>query len=334
MSRNISVKEKFRETVRRWRLFDSSEGLLVAVSGGIDSVVLLHLLRGLSPSARPKIRVAHFNHRLRGKASDGDERFVKGLCRAWGIPCDTGRSRPWRSRENLEARARESRYDFLRKTAGRRKIRKIATAHQADDQAETFLIRWLQGAGLRGLAGISLKRPVDGKSLSTEIIRPLLLISRREIADYAKANRLRHCDDPTNVSDDFLRSRVRKLTASLKRENPNLMTRNAVNAIFLRADEAYLESLVDEIFQRGAERKSNRLEFRLSRYSILPAAARFRLLQRMAQGLMGRGHALPAEAVLKLDELLMDSDPRKRYDLPSALGFRKERGRFQFFRKK
>src|SRR3989338_2622016 len=119
MSIGVAAREKFRETIRRWRLFDGSEPLLVAVSGGVDSVVLLHLILHLSPDLKPQVQVAHFNHRLRGKQSDAEERFVKDLFRRWEVPCHTGRAPAWKVKSNLEARAREIRYRFLEKTARR-----------------------------------------------------------------------------------------------------------------------------------------------------------------------------------------------------------------------
>ena len=298
---------------------------MVAVSGGVDSVVLLHLILHLSPDLKPQVQVAHFNHRLRGKQSDAEERFVKDLCRRWEVPCHTGRAPAWKVKSNLEARAREIRYRFLEKTARRLGTKKIAVAHHADDQAETFLIRWIQGAGLKGLGGIGVVRD--------RIVRPLLFVPRTEIDRYASLFRIPYRKDPTNRSDLFLRSRLRRLLTGLKKENPNLGVRAAVNSIFLRADESFISSVMEELFIRSAERHALRVQVDLSLYLRLPEALRFRMLQRMARHLRSNEYALPAEAVLKADDILRDSGTPKHYDLPSGLGLNKKGEWFELVRK-
>jgi tRNA(Ile)-lysidine synthase len=311
--------------------------VLVAVSGGADSVVLLHLLKHLPPKLRPELVAAHFNHRLRGKASDADARFVRGLCHAWGIPFRTAQAPRWRTRENVEARARELRYRFLGRVARRSGIGQVAVAHHADDQLETFAMRWLQGAGLKGLAGMRPRRgleALEGASESrVELIRPLLGATRKEIQAYARAWRLSWREDATNRSDLFLRSRLRKLLRSLERENPNLAERTALNAVFLQADEDFLDGRISSIFQRFAEKSSRRIGFPLLKYRLMPGALRYRLLQKLAQAVVSETTALPAAAVLKVDEILRDSVPSQHYDLPAGLGLEKGPKHFVFFRK-
>jgi len=329
------AREKFRETIIRFR-FLSPQGRkppwLVAVSGGVDSIVLLHLLLNLPEELRPPLTVAHFNHRLRGRESDEEAEFVKTLCRRWKVPFVLGKAGKI-PRANLEARARELRYAFLEKTAGRLRLRQVATAHQADDQAETFVIRWLQGAGLKGLSGIPLKRRLSRKNSSPLLIRPLLFIARHEIEEYAEEEGLLFKTDPTNQGDDFLRSRVRKWLSQLHRENPRLSERTSLQSLFLQADQALLESLVDDFFQKKVVRKKEKISCPVGDYQKLPEALRYRLLQRITRTLVSAEYALPSKAVLTLDTLLNDPTPRHRYDLPQGLKFEKDYVVFQMTRK-
>src|SRR5215213_7551113 len=170
--------------------------LLAAVSGGADSVVLLHLLRFELGAA---VTAAHFDHTMR-PGSAADAAWVKGLCAAWGVPLVGVRAeRPPRS----EAEAREARYAFLEEARERAGAEWIATAHHADDQAETVLFRVLRGTGVAGLAGIPEIDQAAG------IVRPLLPFWRAELRRYARAHRLRWREDATNLVADPARNRIR-----------------------------------------------------------------------------------------------------------------------------
>lgn len=304
--------------------------MLVGVSGGVDSVVLLHLLLNLPPALRPRPVAAHYDHNLRGRASEADARFVKAFSRSLGVACEAAKAPRWRVRENVEAKAREMRYRFLVKRAEKLRIRKIVTAHHADDQLETFVMRWLQGAGLRGLSGIRPRRVLERR---IELIRPLLDVTREEIVSYARAFRLPYREDATNRSGAFLRNRLRKLLRTLRKENPNLAERTAVNSLFLQADEDFLQSEVSLIFRKLGRRSSRKVIFPLLKYHLMPDALRYRLLQALAQALFSASHALPASAVVKVDEILRDSRTPAAYDLPSGLKLEKGRKHFVFFRK-
>ena len=209
--------------------------ILCAVSGGCDSVCLLHLLHrypGITLSA------AHYNHRLRGQESDGDEAFVRSLCESWGIPFYGGSgdvaAYARETGQSIETAARELRYGFLYATAETIGADAVATAHNANDNAETLLLRLSRGSTLRGLCGIPEKR---GK-----LIRPLLAVTRPEIEAYLRENGLPHREDSTNAADEAARNRLRHYALpALESVNPG-----AVPAILrctedLRQDEDYLE---------------------------------------------------------------------------------------------
>ena len=194
-----------------------SNGIVVAVSGGPDSMALLHVLLDLSSRlALGPLVVAHLNHQLRGQESDADEAFVREWCaaraRAGGPPlrfhsdrvdvAALARSR----RTNLEAMARRVRYEWLASVAEREKTRRVTTGHTANDQAETVLHRLVRGSGLRGLRGIPERRPL---SRNVELVRPLLHVTRAEVLAYLEEQRQAFQEDSSNRNVRNTRNRIR-----------------------------------------------------------------------------------------------------------------------------
>jgi len=188
--------------IRRLPLLEGGERVLVAVSGGADSVAMLDVLCELAPALRLAVECVHVHHGLRAEA-DRDALFVEHLCRTLAVPChvervSVRREPPW---NGLEAEARRARYRAFTARADRVSATRIATGHTADDQAETVLMRLLQGAGPRGLAGIA---PARGP-----FIRPLLGVRRAEILDHLASRGLAWVEDATNEDTRFLRNRLR-----------------------------------------------------------------------------------------------------------------------------
>ncbi|MFL5541504.1 MAG: tRNA lysidine(34) synthetase TilS [Longimicrobiaceae bacterium] len=173
--------------------------VLAAVSGGADSVVLLHLLRFAVEELGVTVTAAHFDHAMRPDSA-ADAAWVAGLCASWGVPLVRGRAE---TPPRTEAEAREARYAFLQEAREQVGADWIATAHHADDQAETVLVRVLRGTGIAGLAGIA---PVDE---GRRLLRPLLSFRRAALRRHARAHRLRWREDPTNAIADPARNRIR-----------------------------------------------------------------------------------------------------------------------------
>jgi tRNA(Ile)-lysidine synthase len=190
--------DRFRRSLDALGVRGADAHVLVAVSGGCDSVSLLHLLRFAAEDAGPRVTAAHFDHAMR-PGSERDAAWVRGLCAAWGVPLAQGRAE---AAPRTEEEARDARYAFLRRAQAEAEATHLATAHHADDQAETVLFRVLRGTGLPGLAGI----PPTGDG---GLVRPLLPFWRAEILRYARSAGLAWREDPTNALADPARNRIR-----------------------------------------------------------------------------------------------------------------------------
>jgi tRNA(Ile)-lysidine synthase len=227
--------------------------VLCAVSGGADSVCLLALMREESAAGEFSVACAHFNHRLRGDESDRDEAFVRALCEKWGVEfyCGSGDVAGY-ARENgmgTEEAARVLRYDFLQKTAESAGCAVIATAHTANDNAETVIMNLARGGGSRGLSGIP---PVRGN-----IIRPMLEMTRDDVTEYLRENSLGYVEDSTNASDDYARNRVRHHIIPLLLELNSAATRNISRAArLLREDDEFLDGQARKFIAERGEKNS------------------------------------------------------------------------------
>jgi tRNA(Ile)-lysidine synthase len=193
-------------------LFSRGQRILVAVSGGVDSMVLLHALHRLAAPQQWRLTIAHLNHGLRGRSSDADQRLVQQVTRKLGVPLIAERADiraiAATGKSSIEMVARRVRHEFLAHAAKQNKIPAIALAHHADDQVELFFLRLLRGAGGDGLSGMEpvAASPADPR---VKIVRPLLALSRAEIEDYAHRERIPFREDASNRSADHMRNRIR-----------------------------------------------------------------------------------------------------------------------------
>lgn len=207
-----NLLESVAQTVHTRKLFRRDGRILVAVSGGLDSMVLLSLLHRLAPQFGGQLIVAHFNHQLRGRASATDESFVRKTAMALGLPFRAGRGavKVYAQQRGLsvEMAARELRHEFLARTAVRMKCRIVTLAHHADDQVELFFLRLLRGAGGEGLAGMKWHSPSPANR-TIELVRPLLDVSKADLSAFAATHGIRFREDASNASADILRNRVR-----------------------------------------------------------------------------------------------------------------------------
>ena len=294
--------QKVKKFVEANRLFSPDSRLVVAVSGGQDSVALLHLLLELKkdwPSL--ELAVAHFNHQLRKSAAE-DERFVRNLARNYGLKIFVGRARvrefALKNRLNLEEAGRQLRYEFLERTAEKYEADRILTAHTMTDQAETVLMKIFRGTGVEGLQGIRLR---TGK-----IVRPLLCFSRRELQQYLKKNGFDFRRDETNVDLSLLRNRIRgKLLPYIEKEFGLDASRNLAQLALIAQDEnEAISELVEGLWPVVVRGSCSNPEFDLKALKEMPVAVARRLVRKFLNVSIGLESPSfdQTRAVLELDE--------------------------------
>ncbi|TAN62795.1 tRNA lysidine(34) synthetase TilS [bacterium] len=242
----MDITQKFRDNIAKHGLLEKGARVLAAVSGGADSMVLLHLLLRLKDDFGLVIGVCHLNHNLRAEESKRDYDFVKKTARSLGfVFYGKTLSKTWLKGfegESLQSAARERRYAFFESAAMRFKASKVALGHTMSDQAETLLISLVRGSGLAGLAGIPAVR---GK-----FIRPLLTVTREEVEDYAKRKKISFITDSSNLCADYLRNDIRlNLIAFIKRRyNPNIIETLSRTSGILSCDNAFIEAEAEKVF--------------------------------------------------------------------------------------
>jgi tRNA(Ile)-lysidine synthase len=279
------VREKVLRYIREQGLLRAGDRVAAAVSGGADSVALLRVLIDLDGELGIVLAVAHFNHGLRGEASDGDEAFVAELAKAQGLEFCVARGdvRDYASASGLsiEAAGRELRYEWFAQLAREQRFDRIATAHTCDDQAETALLKFLRGAATRGLAGIYPIKTLAAEARPVCVVRPLLPISRSEVETYLSGIGQSWREDESNLDRRFVRNRVRhELLPLLEREyNPNLRRLLADMAEVARGEEEYWRELVG----REASARTSAGRFSVAGFAELPVALQRRLLKRWVE---------------------------------------------------
>jgi tRNA(Ile)-lysidine synthase len=245
--KNVDFIDKVKGTARRFGLLTKGDVVLVALSGGPDSVALLHALVAIKSEFGLKLCAAHLNHKLRGEESDQDEEFAKDLAsglkaRFFSKRIDV-RKEARKRKQSLEEAARELRYRYLERLADQVKADRIALGHQADDQAETFLMRLIRGAGSAGLSGIPPRR---GK-----IIRPLIQIRRAEIEEFLKANQFPCRLDSSNYLPDQLRNKIRlSLLPRIEEEfNPRIVETLNRTADIISLQQQYIRNTSERLLK-------------------------------------------------------------------------------------
>ncbi len=237
----------------KYNMLPEGTRLLCAVSGGADSMCLLHLMMSLQEKLKIQVFAAHFEHGIRGEESLRDADFVENWCREQYVPCITGHGNvPEFAEKNsmgLEEAARQLRYEFLRETAEQLGCTKIATAHNADDNAETMIFNLCRGSGSAGLRGIPPVRD--------NYIRPLLGCTREEIERYLESNHVPHVEDSSNQSDDYSRNIIRhKIMPVLREINPRVSEAALRGAELLREDERCLSEMAEAFIKKQSDADS------------------------------------------------------------------------------
>jgi len=301
--------------------------VLVAVSGGADSVALLDILAQLE-DLQLHLVVAHLNHGLRGAASDADELFVSGLAHQYGLPFVVRRADvaalAKASRLSLEDAGRRARYDFFAETARDHGATSIAVAHHLDDQAETVLIRLLRGAG-----GSGLRAMASGSGAMVK--RPLLAVSRGELEQYLRFRGLSYRTDATNADTAILRNSIRhELIPFLKKYNPKVSERLAATAEILSCDEELLEQVTEGAYARLASSHAAAIVLEIEPLAREPRGLRLRLYRRALFELRGDLKHIGLAHLDAIDRLVGAVRPSARLKLPGNCFVSRSYGRVSF----
>ncbi len=321
-----SLTSLIKLTVRRKELFEPGTRIVVAVSGGPDSVCLLHILYLLSSQWELGLEVAHFEHGLRGRESRDDAHFVEKLSNDFGLgfSIEHGNVRAFAGKEGIgiQEAARILRYEFLERVRTETKSTYIATAHTADDQAEEVLLRLIRGAGLPGLSGIPWVR-------DNYIVRPLLGVNRQQILGHLKAHDIPFVIDRSNDSRAYLRNRIRKDLLPLLAEDFNPAIVRTVNrtAEMLAEDHQLLEKMAEGAYQDSLSSSSQvgELVFSVKKVKEHPGPIRRRIYRMAMRNLRLFSGRVRASHLLGIDKLVTTcKDPCASCRLPGgAVAFRR-----------
>ncbi|MGD1018586.1 MAG: tRNA lysidine(34) synthetase TilS [Verrucomicrobiia bacterium] len=288
------------------KMLEPGEALLVGVSGGPDSVALLDVL--VKSGWRP--HVCHLNHQLRGPASDADAEFVRTLATQYGLK----NTIEWRKVAGDEDGARRARHEFFGKVAAETGIQKLALAHTADDQAETFLLRLLRGAGVPGLVGIWPERQL-GK---LRVIRPMLKVRRAEVLEYVSTQRLKYREDASNADTRFTRNRIRhELLPLLERDfNPAIREVLLHTAEILRDEDFYL---LHHVAQRFYMTVCQNDAVNVKALANCPVAIQRRVLRFWLGGDAESGPRFTFDQIEAVRHAALGDSPSAEVDLPYEL---------------
>ncbi|MBM3156996.1 MAG: tRNA lysidine(34) synthetase TilS [Chloroflexi bacterium] len=326
MALNQLLPQRVSKLIREQKLAWRNEHLLVGVSGGPDSVCLVHVLAGLRRNLDLKLHIVHLNHMLRGAESDADSKYVSALARKLRIPATIEardvKAYQKKHRLSLEEAAREVRYTFFAEVALSLGSDSVAVGHTADDQIETILMRLIRGTGLAGLRGmqpLSNLRLADGSCL--RVIRPLLQVRREETEAYCLAHKLSPRTDSSNLLPDRLRNRVRsQLMPLLRRYNPDIDEAVLRLASAASVDMAYIEEEIAKLRGSVVKERQEGIVIDKKGFSRLAPAIKRHLLRSAIQRLLGDLQDIEAVHIENLVEA-MAKPAGKRLSLPRGLSF-------------
>lgn len=328
------ILERVQRTIEKFDMLECKDRVIVAVSGGPDSVALLYLLNKLKRDWQLYLHVAHLNHMLRKDQAKGDLEFVMSLAKKLKFPvtCESidVRNFAQKTRLSCEEAARKLRYNFLFKVANENKAGKVALGHNWNDQAETVLMRFLRGSGISGLRGIPAKRELG----SCLIIRPLIEIERKQILHFLSAKNISYRTDCSNLENLYFRNKVRnQLLPFLEKEYNSKIKEMLVNfAENVSVDFDFLEHEGQDKFKAvriGANKKG--VVLHAKKFSSLHKAIQ-RMITRLAiKQLKGDIRRIDYRHWKELEDLFKKRPLNSIVDLPDGVSVVKQRERLVFY---
>jgi tRNA(Ile)-lysidine synthase len=334
MPQNQLLIERVKKTVYDLRMLSRGDRVIVAVSGGPDSVCLLHVLCKLRKALNLDLVVAHLNHLLRAKEAAADCLFVQKLAQKLALPfkseeVDVGKFAKEKNL-SLETAAREVRYDFLFRLAKERKAEKIAVGHSRDDQVETVLMRLIRGAGTDGLRGI----PATRRYQDCLIIRPLIDTWRKEILEYLAKEKISFRQDSTNQDQDILRNRLRHELLPLLEGKYNPAVKDALFNLTqnLKDDFAFLRQESEKKFRNLAKLAAGEVKLDLKKLQKLPPALQKMLFRLSIEKIQGHTRKIDLRHWREVNELFSLRPLHALVYLPNGLAVKKTATELVFLR--
>ncbi len=322
--------KKTKDIIRREGLITEEDRVLVACSGGIDSVSLLFVLREISHELPVELGIVHVNHMLRGSESDRDEDFVKGLADRFSVPCyikkinvhDEAR----KFGKSIQHAGRDARYRFFNEIADTLHFNKIAIAHTLDDQVETFLLRLIKGTGIRGLSSIPIKRG--------RIIRPFLMIYRSNIEEYINARAIAFVSDSSNSKNQYERNFVRReILPVIEKLNPAVKDKIISLLRDISTINIFLEHAADEYMNKKKRDENDEITIDVHSFQGLNEEVKYRVLLRLLQEVEPEFFPL-REHICLIEKILKGKRPNLSATFPRGIFVKKTYGRISFTKKK
>ena len=319
MHQKQNIERKVRETISRYELINQNDQIILAVSGGPDSVCLLHVLQAMANDLTLGLVVAHFDHGLRPLDDANETAFVHALAQSMNLPFETAKASQLKKKGNgsLQERAREVRYAFLERIRSQHGAQKIALGHNANDQGETVIMRLLRGTGPLGLTGIPPKR-------ENRIIRPLIHLTREEILSYLKEQGLSFKSDRSNLDQTYLRNKIRiSLMPLLHEYQPRLIEHLSHMADILREEGDYLDKEAHRWISREGSISEGQTSIPIQPLRLLPKAMRYRIIRRLLMDVRRNLRRINWNHVTASDNLIMSERPQGTLNLPRGIVVRK-----------
>ena len=272
------MKQKVKETIKKYNLINSGDRIVLGVSGGPDSIAMLDILRQLRDEIKFEIYVVHINHNIRGKDADEDEEYVKKYCENYNIKCFSKKIDVPTIAQNekigTEEAGRKVRYEYFDEILKKTNSNKIGIAHNKNDKVETIIMHLLRGSGVSGLRGIEPIR-------ENKFIKPLIECDRQEIEKYCKENNLQPRIDKTNFENEYTRNKIRNIVIPYIKEqfNPNIIETITRLSEVISNEDNFIEKIAQETYNKLLViEENNRIELNLKEFNLLDEVLKNRII--------------------------------------------------------
>ena len=316
--------QKAKKTIEKYNMLSSGDRVGIGVSGGPDSVALLHLMARVAKSYGLLLVIIHLNHGLRGKESDREEEFVQELGESMKISVESTKVDipliQEKEKGSLENICRRERYKYFTQVANKLNISKIVLGHNLNDQAETIVMKFLRGSGLEGLKGILPVRDAI-------YIRPLIEVTRDEILLFLESEGIKYITDSSNTNNTYLRNRIRNiLIPELKNGyNPRFVENISHTSNIIRMENEFINNSVDRILSNwNVNFKEKKVNIEIPKFKKLHPALQSRIIKTLLENFSHTKTGIGFRHVESVIDLIEDGRPNGLLDLPSGVKIRRE----------